>query len=77
MPSRRHDLLAWAVPRVRGSRDLDDADLERARLERWHAGLDRSLPTRLVPRFARHFAVVEEGKGGGEEEGAERVEVAF
>jgi monoterpene epsilon-lactone hydrolase len=63
MPSRRHELLAWAVPKVRRSRDLDDADLERARIERWHVGLDRSLPTRLVPRFARRFSVVEEDVG--------------
>ena len=63
MPSRRHEVLAWAVPRVRRSRDLDDADLERARIERWHSGLDRSLPTRLVPRFASRFSVVEEDVG--------------
>ncbi len=62
-PSLRHQLLARAVPKVRRSRDLDDADLERARIERWHAGLDRSLPTRLVPRFAHRFSVVEEDVG--------------
>ena len=59
-PSRRHQFLAWAVPRVRRSRELDSPDRERVRVERWHARLDRSLPTRLVPRFDRRFAVVEE-----------------
>jgi epsilon-lactone hydrolase len=63
MPSRRHEVLAWAVPRLRRSRDLDHIDLERARIEKWHVGLDRSLPTRLVPRFARRFSVVEEDVG--------------
>jgi epsilon-lactone hydrolase len=63
MPSRRHELLAWGVPKVRKSRDLDDAALERARIERWHAGLDRTLPTRLVPRFDRRFSVVVEDVG--------------
>ena len=63
-PSLRHQFLAWAVPRVRKSRDLDDVETERARIERWHAGLDRSLPTRLVPRFAKRFSVVEEETGG-------------
>jgi epsilon-lactone hydrolase len=63
MPSRRHELLAWAVPKVRRSRELDDVDLERARIENWHAGLDRSLPTRLVRRFARRFSVVEQDAG--------------
>jgi acetyl esterase/lipase len=48
---------------VRRSRELDDAELERARIERWHTGLDRSLPTRLVPRFARRFSLVEEDVG--------------
>ncbi len=59
-PSRRHQLLAWAVPRIRKSRDLDDVERERARVERWHTTLDRALPTRLVPFFHRRFAVVEE-----------------
>jgi acetyl esterase/lipase len=63
-PSLRHELLAQAVPRVRKSRDLDDVDVERARIERWHAGLDRSLPTRVVPWFDRRFSVVEEDAGG-------------
>jgi epsilon-lactone hydrolase len=62
-PSLRHQVLARAVPVIRRSRELDRADLERARLERWHAGLDRSLPTRLVPWFDRRFSVVEEDIG--------------
>ena len=64
MPSRRHDLLAWAVPRLRKSRELDTESAERARVERWHDGLDRTLPTRLVPRFGRRFSVVTEELGG-------------
>jgi len=60
VPSRRHQLLAWAVPRLRRARELDSVEAERARLVRWHAGLDRGLPTRLVPRFARRFSVVTE-----------------
>jgi monoterpene epsilon-lactone hydrolase len=63
-PSLRHQLLAWAVPRVRKSRELDDVDVERARIERWHATLDRSLPTRLVRQFDRRFSVAEEDTGG-------------
>lgn len=57
-PSRRHELLARAVPLVRRSRELDSPEAERSRVEAWHARLDRSLPTRLVPRFARRFTVV-------------------
>ena len=57
MPSRRHDLLARLVPTVRRSRELDDEPTERARVERWHAGLDRGLPTRVVPRFAKRWEV--------------------
>lgn len=64
MPSRRHDLVAWALPRLRRSRELDSEPQERARVERWHATLDRSLPTRLVPRFGRRFAVVTEELAG-------------
>ena len=57
MPSLRHELLSYVVPRVRGARDLDDLTTERARLEGWHATLDRSLPTRLTPGLARDFEV--------------------
>jgi acetyl esterase/lipase len=61
MPSRRHDLLARLVPVVRRSRELDDEPTERARVEAWHAtlghGLDRILPTRVVPRFAQRWEV--------------------
>ena len=60
MPSRRHQLLAYAVPRVRRSRELVDEPTERARVEQWQQGLDRSLPTRLVPGFDRRFSVVTE-----------------
>ena len=52
--------IAWAVPRLRKSRDLDTVEAERARLERWHDQLDRSLPTKVVPGFHRRFAVVVE-----------------
>lgn len=66
MPSRRHDLVAWAVPRVRKSRELDDADRERTRVESWHAGLVSPLPLphRLVPRFGKHFSLVTEQLDG-------------
>jgi len=63
MPSRRHDLLARLVPRVRRSRELDSEAAERARVERWHATLDRTFPTRLVPGFDRRFCVVTEELG--------------
>lgn len=65
MPSRVHQLFAYAVPRLRKSRELEDAAVERARVEAWHQTLDRSLPTRLVPRFDRRFSVVEEMLGAG------------
>src|SRR4051812_46998918 len=65
MPSVRHQLLAWAIPRLRGSRDLDDEATERARVERWHAALDRSLPSGSTPGFARRFSVVTERLGDG------------
>ena len=55
MPSRRHDLLARLVPALRRSRELDDEPTERARIEAWHATLDRTLPTRAVPRFAKRW----------------------
>lgn len=64
MPSRTHELLAWALPRARKSRELDSVAAERARLERWHARLDRRLPTQLVPGFRRRFTVAEERLAG-------------
>ena len=68
MPSRRHDFLARAVPKLRKSRELDDPALERARVERWHATMpsagERALPTSLVPLFGRRFSVVTEQLDG-------------
>lgn len=55
MPSRRHQALARAIPRLRRSRELDNEPAERARVERWHARLDRSFP--VVPGFRRRFSV--------------------
>jgi acetyl esterase/lipase len=63
MPSRRHQFLARAIPRLRKARELDSEPAERARIERWHAGLDRALPTSAVSRFGRRFAVVTEDLG--------------
>jgi len=60
MPSRRHELLAVVVPRLRKSRELDSPAAERVRLERWHTTLDRKLPTDVVPFFHRRYAVVRE-----------------
>ena len=59
-PSRRHELLAQVVPRLRRSRELDSPEAERARLETWHTTLDRSFPTSSVPLFGRRYAVVRE-----------------
>lgn len=64
MPSLRHELLAYAVPRLRRSRELDDVEGERGRIERWHTTLDRTLPTRLVPSFQRRYDVEVDRTGG-------------
>lgn len=67
MPSRRHALLAWAVPRVRRSRDLDTPELERARIERWHATwgqVQPDLPHARIRGFAQDVAVVRETVAG-------------
>ena len=53
------------MPRVRRSPELDNEAAERARVELWHEGLERSLPTRQVPGFARRFSVVTEQLPGG------------
>jgi acetyl esterase/lipase len=60
MPSRRHELFAVGVPKLRKSRELDTPERERARIEAWHAGLDHTFPTRAVPLFGRRYAVVRE-----------------
>jgi len=60
MPSRRHAVLAYVVPKLRRSRELDTPDAERSRIESWHRTLDRTFPTRAVPFFARRYAVVRE-----------------
>ena len=65
MPSRRHEVLAYVVPRVRKSRDLEDVDVERARLETWHATLERGFPTNAVRGFGKRYRVVEEQLPGG------------
>jgi monoterpene epsilon-lactone hydrolase len=57
VPSRRHELLAWTLPRVRRSRDREDPEAERASILSWHATLKPGLPTRLVPGFHRKFSL--------------------
>jgi monoterpene epsilon-lactone hydrolase len=59
-PSRRHEVLARVVPKLRKSRELESPEVERARLERWHATLGRAFPTQVVPLFGRRYAVVRE-----------------
>jgi len=61
----RHQLMARVVPRLRRSRELDDEPTERARVQRWHEGLDRSLPTGSTFRFVPRFSVVTEQLPGG------------
>jgi acetyl esterase/lipase len=72
MPSRRHELLARLIPRLRRSSELDSVEAERARREHHHRqpgqGSQRGLPTTLVPFFGRRFSVVREelpGPDGG------------
>ena len=64
MPSRRHEFLARTVPRLRKSRELDSVEAERERIVRWHASLERDLPTRAVLRFDKRFSVVTEVVSG-------------
>src|SRR4051794_30506487 len=63
MPSRRHALLLRVVPRLRRAGEMvgDDA-AERARVMRWHATLDRTLPT-PVGGFRRRWSTVREELG--------------
>jgi epsilon-lactone hydrolase len=65
MPSRLHAVYARLVPRVRRAGEMaGDEPAERARVEQWHATLDRALPTSAVPRFARKWSVVTEEVAG-------------
>src|SRR5829696_2797083 len=65
MPSALHAVYARLVPRLRQAGEMEgDEPTERARVQRWHATLDRSLPTGAVPRFARQWSVATEGVGG-------------
>lgn len=59
-PSRRHQLLAWAIPRLRGSSDLESPEAERSRLLAWQAKTRGGVPYQLVPLFSRRFSVVTE-----------------
>jgi epsilon-lactone hydrolase len=63
-PSLGHELLATVLPKLRKASELDTIENERARLENWHARLDRTLPTSMVPLFERRFSVVTEELDG-------------
>ena len=65
MPSRRHDLLAYAIPRVRKSRELDDEPTER-RPGRAVARRRSTAPCRpgSCRGFGRRFSVVTEEVAG-------------
>ena len=61
MPSRLHAVYARVVPKVRRAEEMGGPEPEeRARVVRWHATLDRTLPTRAVPAFHRRLSVVRE-----------------
>jgi acetyl esterase/lipase len=65
MPSRLHAAYVRLVPRLRQAGEMQgDEPAERARVERWHATLDRALPTGAIARFDRRFAVVTEEVAG-------------
>ena len=62
--SRRHQLLAWAVPRMRKAGELESPEIERARLERLHATQQATLPTSATRGFEKRFVVVAEEVAG-------------
>lgn len=65
--SRRHQLLARAIPQLRRFRELDSAAVKRARPEHRTSGRSPRLSAWLVPRFGRRFSLVTEvlsGPGG-------------
>jgi monoterpene epsilon-lactone hydrolase len=63
-PSRRHRLIAAAVPVLRGAREMESEPIERDRVLALHRRHPGGLPTRSVPGFDRRFRhVVEELTG--------------
>lgn len=66
MASLRHQVLAWGIPKLRGSCELTDVAEERARVEAWHATLDRTLPTGKIRGFDRDFSVTTETLAGAD-----------
>ncbi|WP_309648002.1 alpha/beta hydrolase [Nocardioides sp.] len=67
MPSRRHALLAFVIPRIRRSSDLDSPEQERARIEAVHAAwgqVQPDLPSKGIRGFAKDVAVVTETVSG-------------
>ncbi|MGL5825124.1 MAG: alpha/beta hydrolase [Nocardioides sp.] len=60
MPSLRHHVLAFALPRVLGSRELVDEASERASIVARQRQIPDTLPTAAVPGFFRHFDLARE-----------------
>lgn len=66
-PSRRHQLLAVAIPRLRGARELTDVPTERRRIEDGHARAGATLerlPTVALPWLGRRHDVVRDDSAG-------------
>ncbi|MGL5810379.1 MAG: alpha/beta hydrolase [Nocardioides sp.] len=59
-PSRRHQLLAYALPLVLRSTELEDEGTERERVMAVQDGRSLALPTVAVPGLSRRFSVDEE-----------------
>lgn len=63
MPSRRHALLAFVIPRIRRSSELDSPEQERGRIAAVHATwgqVQPDLPVKGIRGFANDVAVVTE-----------------
>ncbi len=63
MPSRRHEFLATAIPRLRRAGELESESAERAKVESQHRSTSPGLPTRAIWRFHKRFSVVTEDLG--------------
>src|SRR4051794_28367131 len=60
MPSRRHQLVAWVIPRTRKSGEPGSPESERDRLALLHASQESVLPTNAVRGFDKRFSLVTE-----------------